>query len=1103
MAEIILNVKLNVLAEKQLKQLESTIKQIGDSLSNVKVNRNLTTQINALTKQYNALAKAAQTVSKANNKQQVQEQKLAKVTAQANTAKINEKKANVQLEKSELQLNIAKDKATKVTEQNTAATKKNTKSQLENRQSMLSMMQGFAQWQLVAMAVMKPLNLIRNAWASLNETLKKTEDAVIALQRVLPSGSGSDSDIANKLYDLAQKYGQTFENASEIATNFARTGMSWADTIKATEAALLALNVAELDATQASDGLIAVMSQFHYSASQLTEVIDMLNKTADNFPVTTEKLLTALQRTGSSADNANLSLQETIGLVTALSKATGRSGENIGTAVNSLIQYSSKSKSLDIFGSLDERTAEVVGKYRKGAATILDVWQEVSRVINSMDERQESILSGLINDDDIKNLEQELQDELGDIFETVSDVYGTANTFRKNYFIALLGNMQTVQDAIDTANDSLGYSQKENEKYINSYTAKVNSLKDAWQKLANDEQGLLGVKKALVDIATTILGIINGLGGIKGIITTTLAVLSPFLLKWTVVFGKKTIVGLITNIKSFWTAMRTGALSANAALGAIGAIFGVIALTINIVKSAIDDAKEAHKEWIDTTTQDSADALTALDNVKNKISDISAEYLQLAKASNEYTDTLDEQKKLQKEIYEQNLSQSKESASNQALETAKQYLEENYSKIYNAQKVLSETSNDSLGFGAFSGTWDKSPSLSPDELRSIMAKYGIDQSNISAYADMGNDIENLLSLFGYNDTQYFLGTRKLTLEEQKDIYQKLFDALRQEESANGRNDQLSYTISAIQDKINSLTNIINPNRELLNSIQPYQDFVDGIITYDEYLGKIGVKLEEVVDIEKTWEEQAKDKLYAYQDLLDIVNKMRDAEQDIADLEEKQLELEKAKQALEDARENKNVRVFNATTGQWELEADQKAIASAEENVRKAEKGYENAVWNNLSNEIKDGNLTVGEIFDKVKDISEDIPNLANIIREALIEKGYNVPAFDNGGVLQGLGGIKATVGDEIVLPPEITRQVLQPVSNEQFSSFVKSLGLLFGTSRQVMDMHSGMVSNVNNADNSVHNSNNNYVVNGVPISRETAEKYTIVELFENAADFRN
>ena len=394
-------------------------------------------------------------------------------------------------------------------------TKQNTDAVVKHGDSVSSLAKKFVLWQAAATLVMQPINMVRNAVSSLNETLVETETRLVELNRVLPEGSATAREEADALYGLAEKYGQTFDNVSQIAVNFARTGLGWQDTLKATESAVLALNVAELDTEEATNGLIAIMSQFNLQASDLTLVVDKLNKTADNFPVTSEKLLKALQRTGSSAQNANLSLDETIGLITSLSKATGRSGENIGTAVNSLIQYSSKAESLDIFAQLNEDTAKKVDDYRHGLATILDVWQSVSDVIQNMNSEQEELLKGLTESEDITNLNSELHDELGDIFEQVSDVYGTANTFRKNYFIALLGNMQTVLDAQNVASDAEGYSQKENLQYLDTYEAKANTLKSTWEEFVNDEQGFLGFKKGLADAGTTLLNILDSVGGLK------------------------------------------------------------------------------------------------------------------------------------------------------------------------------------------------------------------------------------------------------------------------------------------------------------------------------------------------------------------------------------------------------------------------------------------------------------------------------------------------------------------------------------------------------------------------------------------------------------
>ncbi len=67
----------------------------------------------------------------------------------------------------------------------------------------------------------------------------------------------------------------------------------------------------------------------------------------------------------------------------------------------------------------------------------------------------------------------------------------------------------------------------------------------------------------------------------------------------------------------------------------------------------------------------------------------------------------------------------------------------------------------------------------------------------------------------------------------------------------------------------------------------------------------------------------------------LLEDKNDEEEKAKDLAEKQLELRKAQIALEDARRNRNVLVYTAGGG-YSYEADQTAIAEAEEDVKKAE-----------------------------------------------------------------------------------------------------------------------------------------------------------------------
>jgi TP901 family phage tail tape measure protein len=1134
MAKIILDVELkNTLATQQLKQLETSIKSVADSLSGVKVNKDLTTQINSLTKYYNSLAKVAQKTLQVNNKNAIAEQKLAQEKAKTATAMAKQADAENKEFTSKIKATKAVEDYTKTEQKNTKAIKENTQANKDNQQSMLSMMQGFLRWQVVATLVMKPLNLIRSAFASINTTLVETEDRIIELQRVLPSGSIGDKDLSDKLYKMAQEYGQTFENVSQIALNFARSGMNTVETLKATEAAVVALNVAELDATQASDGLIAIMQQFGLSADDLMLIVDKLNITADNAAVTTDKLLTALQRTGSSAKNANLNLDETVSIITALSEATGRSGENLGTAVNSLIQFSTKSSALDTFAKLSENMANIVNDFRHGKGTVLDIWQGLSEEIKNTNGQNESILGTLFTDDDWRNLNDELQDALGENYAKVTEIYDTASTFRKNYFIALLNNMDSVKKAQETLADAAGYSQKENEEYLDTYTAKLNSLKEQWRALVNDEQGFLGFKKVLVQIASWLLTAVKYTGGLHSIILTTASAL-------TLLYAPKIMEGLnklknrikevvteLKNVKSASAASKAGLVGL-----ALAAIVTIISVSNQIAKS-ISEAKTAviEKAFEDyENIKESADKLSSLysayqqySSIQNRTVEQDKTYSQIqkdiveslgnrAKALKGLTEGTKEYNDKLNEITSEEMLSNANKASKVAKEyeyrfqheeglTGSGWFNEVQHKYYDGWKAIWDdlwenergdpnSLDDSLAWNKFIENFQKEMPIA-DRI-SYLRKMS------KRYLDAGND-----KRAGY-------------VNEIADYYQKQYDAYIEAKIRELTYSQLAKGDISSQEDYESLFN------RIVNTLSKYgevneadvKDILDNLLRSES-------KGFNNVDV---WSNDLSKVASKYKDIANALKEIRDTQKETADYEEKRLAVLEAEKALTEAQNQRNVRVFNAETGNWEWQRNEEAVEKAQKNLDKAKENVQDAAWDDVLNLLDKDSTTNKELLETLDKWAKayegtfgegETPEFVDKIIDA-IEKsgrvhirstegeegadgttdGEETPTYDSGGVLHGLGGIKATSRDEIVLPPELAEKILNPTSNAQFKAFADSLGLLFGaTNRSPILSRSDIITN---GGSTVNNSNSNaYVVNGVPISAEDAQTKTIVQLFEN------
>lgn len=324
MATIRLDVKLNTgSVDKDLKILKAQIKAAVSTLSDVKIDKNLTEQIKTLTQYYKQYEKVSVKVVEAAQKQRIAEEKLNQ--EKAKTAQINAKVAESEskarraaelaeeaaTKKAETERKIAENRekastlditnvqklikkyaelslriknvasqypsgtfdavlknvqgglqkaqqlekalAQTIINENNPATKEQIEQYKEltkefqaydtevstakdstdklrtavikNGDSIVDMAKKFVIWQAAATLVMQPLNLIRTALTSINETLVETEDMVVGIRRVLDTDVLPD-EISSKVYSIAQRYGQTRDNVADILGNFARSGLS-------------------------------------------------------------------------------------------------------------------------------------------------------------------------------------------------------------------------------------------------------------------------------------------------------------------------------------------------------------------------------------------------------------------------------------------------------------------------------------------------------------------------------------------------------------------------------------------------------------------------------------------------------------------------------------------------------------------------------------------------------------------------------------------------------------------------------------------------------------------------------------------------------------
>lgn len=157
-------------------------------------------------------------------------------------------------------------------------------------------------------------------------------------------------------------------------------------------------------------------------------------------------------------------------------------------------------------------------------------------------------------------------------------------------------------------------------------------------------------------------------------------------------------------------------------------------------------------------------------------------------------------------------------------------------------------------------------------------------------------------------------------------------------------------------------------------------------------------------------------------------------------------------------------------------------------VRKSTKSEKASVSNKPTGNLSDS-ISMGK--NNISLPNSGKSNRTNVMSGSIIGavRGGRGKKYDSGGVLHGLGGIKATVDDEMVLPPDVTAKMLKPSADARFRARVNELGGLYGetpVSRSV----AGSSDNRSYSDHS----GPTYNVKGITLTEQQAEHLTVAQM---------
>lgn len=163
------------------------------------------------------------------------------------------------------------------------------------------------------------------------------ERATKRLDQVFRGGGGTARELADDILRLAAANGQSSKEAIASGIAWSRTGMNRVQVNEAVKVSLMAANVAEMDASEATESLSAVMTSYGLSAGDLAKVLGQVNHTSNTLRVTNRDLFEGLARTSAVARQAQLPLEKLIPIIGTAVAATGQTGNQFGNAMKTVL----------------------------------------------------------------------------------------------------------------------------------------------------------------------------------------------------------------------------------------------------------------------------------------------------------------------------------------------------------------------------------------------------------------------------------------------------------------------------------------------------------------------------------------------------------------------------------------------------------------------------------------------------------------------------------------------------------------------------------------------------------------------------------------------
>ena len=351
-------------------------------------------------------------------------------------------------------------------------------------------------WNIASGAINSMSRSVEQAWG-----YTKSLDTSLNNIRIVTGKSAEEmGDFAIKANEAAQSLGKTTTDYTNAALIYAQQGLSDKEIEERARITLMTANVTGQSTSDVSEELTAVWNGYKVNAEEAEVYIDRLAAVAATTASDLEELSTGMSKVASAAAAMGVGEDQLAAQLSTIISVTRQAPESVGTALRTVYARIS-----DIKAGIDEdgvTLGNYSGKMAELGFNVLDAAGNLRDMGEVMEE--------------IGNRWQDLTRE-----QQISLAQTMAGQRQYSNLIALFDNFEKYNEALDTARNAAGTLQEQQDIYMESTAAHLQTLKAAVENIYDslaDTDSINGIVDGLTVAANVAANLVDSLGGGIGVV---------------------------------------------------------------------------------------------------------------------------------------------------------------------------------------------------------------------------------------------------------------------------------------------------------------------------------------------------------------------------------------------------------------------------------------------------------------------------------------------------------------------------------------------------------------------------------------------------------